>query len=46
MCVDEDVPWVRGWYVWEEVIAVADHNSGFVERKLCVEEYLGDLRHA
>ena len=44
--VDEDVPRVRGGHVREEIVGVADHEAGFVERELGVEEDLGDLGHA
>ena len=44
--VDEDVPRVRGGHVREEIVGVADHEAGFVEGELGVEEDLGDLRHA
>ena len=44
--VGEDVPGVAGRDFGEEVVAVADHEPGFVRGQLGVKDYLRGLRHA
>ncbi len=44
--VDEDVPWVRGWYTGEKVVTITHHHAWLVLGELRVEEDLRDLGHA
>ena len=46
MGIAENMPGMTGFNVGEEVIAVADHESGFVGGELGMEEDLRGLRHA
>ena len=42
----EDMPGMRGRYPGKEVIRVAHHHAGLVERQLGMKQDLRDLRHA
>ena len=44
--IDEDMPGMRGRYPGKEVIRVAHHHAGLVERQLGMKQDLRDLRHA
>lgn len=46
VCIDEDMPWVTGWNLREEIIRVSDQDRRAIDGHLRMKEDLWGLGHA